>query len=302
MKIYAPKYYSDFSCIADRCRHSCCIGWEIDIDSETLEKYRSLKADYADEIRKSIDDAKVPHFRLGIGERCPHLSENGLCRIITQLSEDFLCDICREHPRFYNINERGMFVGLGMACEEAARIIFSSDGYGVFIETGETDGENEKIGFDSYVPIQNIYSVLFASDMPYRDKLEKIYGEFEMSPSCISDEEWREILSSLEYLNEEHRDVFFRYSSDLCTPEYAEKALERALAYFVYRHCTGARDENSFFVSLGFCLFCERLLATAIKVNNAVGFEDICTLGRIISEEIEYSEDNTEEIKLAFLF
>ena len=37
-----PSYYKDFTCIAGDCRHSCCIGWEIDIDDETLEKYRSI--------------------------------------------------------------------------------------------------------------------------------------------------------------------------------------------------------------------------------------------------------------------
>ena len=47
MKLFAPKYYEDFSCIADKCRHSCCIGWEIDIDPETLAKYSALTADYA---------------------------------------------------------------------------------------------------------------------------------------------------------------------------------------------------------------------------------------------------------------
>ena len=42
MKLYAPKYYKNFKCIADRCPHSCCIGWEIDIDRTTLTKYESL--------------------------------------------------------------------------------------------------------------------------------------------------------------------------------------------------------------------------------------------------------------------
>ena len=39
MIMLVPNYYKDFLCIADKCRHSCCIGWEIDIDEETLEFY-----------------------------------------------------------------------------------------------------------------------------------------------------------------------------------------------------------------------------------------------------------------------
>ena len=40
MKLFAPEYYKDFVCIADRCKHSCCVGWEIDVDKDTLEKYK----------------------------------------------------------------------------------------------------------------------------------------------------------------------------------------------------------------------------------------------------------------------
>ena len=36
MKTYAPKYYQQFHCIADKCKHSCCIGWEIDIDKDVF--------------------------------------------------------------------------------------------------------------------------------------------------------------------------------------------------------------------------------------------------------------------------
>ena len=33
-----PDFYRDFHCIADRCSDSCCIGWEIDIDPDTLAR------------------------------------------------------------------------------------------------------------------------------------------------------------------------------------------------------------------------------------------------------------------------
>ena len=32
--------YQDFQCIADRCPKTCCAGWQIEIDEETLERYR----------------------------------------------------------------------------------------------------------------------------------------------------------------------------------------------------------------------------------------------------------------------
>ena len=45
MKTVVPHYYKNFKCIADKCRHSCCVGWEIDIDDDTLEKYRNLEGE-----------------------------------------------------------------------------------------------------------------------------------------------------------------------------------------------------------------------------------------------------------------
>ena len=40
-RIVMPDYSEGFRCIAGKCRHSCCIGWEIDIDEKTYEKYRT---------------------------------------------------------------------------------------------------------------------------------------------------------------------------------------------------------------------------------------------------------------------
>ena len=97
-----PDFFADFRCIAARCTDSCCIGWEIDVDAETLQKYEELPGDLGDELRRCIArEDGTAHFVLGEDERCPFLDETGLCRIITALGDGALCDICREHPRFY---------------------------------------------------------------------------------------------------------------------------------------------------------------------------------------------------------
>lgn len=296
MKLYAPKYYKDFVCIADKCRHSCCVGWEIDVDAAAWEKYSSLEDGYGIEIRKSIDPEDTPHFALAEGDRCPHLDECGLCRIITNLGEEYLCDICREHPRFYNDTAHGREVGLGLSCEEACRIILSSDEYAKMIEIDDICEDCELPEFDSTEYRNNIYSILSDSALSYPEKLRKIYAEYDISPGIRSDEEWRELLASLEYLAESHRKLFSSYSSDFAVSQNLEKMLVRALAYFVYRHCSPACDEDDFRAALGFSLFCERLLASIATEEN------ILDRARILSEEIEYSEENTEAVRLEFAF
>ena len=297
MKLYAPSYYKDFVCIADKCQHSCCIGWEIDIDDESARKYATLDTDYGQCINSSIDFDDIPHFRLGDDERCPHLADSGLCNIICELGEDFLCDICREHPRFYNNTPRGQEVGLGMACEEACRIILSSDEYDNIIAIGESDGECDYDGFDTSGYRQRLFSILSDKALKYPQKLKLIYTEFGISADIISDSEWRDIISSLEYLNIEHKEVFLQYTSKTQEIPELEKTLERALAYFIYRHCSSAADYDDFILSLGFCLFCERLLCSVAVSNNISCSYYIREYARIISEEIEYSEDNTEAVK-----
>lgn len=301
MKLYAPKYYLDFKCIADRCRHSCCIGWEIDIDDRTVKKYHALTDGYGAEIRKTIDFDGSPHFRLGEGERCPHLDERGLCRIITSLGEEYLCHICREHPRFYHNTPSGKEVGLGMACEEACRLILQSDEYDTFVEIGEAEEAYEG-DFDPLSNREKLYAILSDEAVLYTDRLRRISETYGISPDILSDEEWQEVLASLEYLEEAHQSLFFCYSSDLSTPPVWEKILERALAYFIFRYCTDSADEDEFRCSLGFCLVCERLLASILKSEQITKPAEAFEIARMISEEIDYSEENVEAIKLEFSF
>jgi len=294
MKLYAPSYYKKFKCIADRCEHSCCIGWEIDIDSITLEKYKKQKKGYALAVLESISMEEEPHFILADRERCPHLDERGLCKIITNMGEDYLCDICREHPRFYNYTSVAE-VGIGMSCGEAARLILSSADYDAIEEIGSVDVENDGILFDGVSERSKIYALLRDKSKSYADRLENIYSEYLIDTptdkTCLAK------LEGLEYLDEGHRILFEKYSSKL-RPSVIEtdEYLERFLAYLIYRHTTEAIDYEDFCIRLGFCLFCERLLASLIFTERAESLFDVARLASIISEEIEYSEENTEAL------
>ncbi len=294
MTLRAPKYYLDFACIADRCKHSCCIGWEIDVDDAAMRKYSALRGGYGEEIKKSIC-GDPPHFALSEDERCPHLDERGLCRIICELGESYLCDICREHPRFYNSTARGREVGLGISCEEACRIVLSSDNYAEMIEIGEEDEEINTL-FDAVTEREKVYEILSDRNIPYAERLRAIAEKYDTAPEKLSDEEWKELIFDLEYLDESHRELFSGYSSRKDATTEIEPELERALAYFIYRHASAAENEEEFRAALGFSLFCERLLASIATK------ETILDRARILSEEIEYSEDNTDAIKTEFWF
>jgi len=289
MKLYAPQYYQNFKCIAGKCEHSCCTGWDIYIDKDTIEKYKSIENAYGSVIRDSISFDDEPHFKLDCHDRCPHLDSNGLCKIILNLGEDYLCDICREHPRFYNFTDAAE-IGIGMSCQEAARVILSSPFYYLSEEIGEFPADADTVDFDGRTERGKIYEILRDGGTDYNTRLKKIYREYQISTG--DDNIWLEKINSIEYLNDDHRELFMKYSAQL-RPVSVNEYLERSLAYFIYRHCTEAVDAEDFSDRLGFCLFCERLLASLIVSQKAEDIREISILASIISEELEYSEENT---------
>ncbi len=301
MKLYAPTYYTDFSCIADKCSHSCCVGWEIDVDPATLTVYEGLTGGYSERIKESIDfSGDTPHFRLSHGDRCPHLDGRGLCRIISNFGESYLCDICREHPRFYNPTSAGLEVGLGMACEEAARVILSSDGYASLVALGDVEGEADVSDFDALPYRARIFDILQDPDMTFSQKEQVLSHALGVSLTCRTNDKWRTLLDSLEYLDEGHRVLFEAYDSSTTVAPVTQPYFERALAYFVYRHVTSAFDLEDLRASLGFGLFCVTLAASVAAARRADSLGALAEIFRVISEELEYSEENTEVIKAAF--
>ncbi|MBQ4648951.1 MAG: flagellin lysine-N-methylase [Clostridia bacterium] len=292
MKLYAPSYYKRFVCIADKCDHSCCIGWEIDVDTVTYEKYKSYKGGYGKEILNSISAEDTPHFVLCAHDRCPHLDERGLCRIILNAGGEYLCDICREHPRFYNYTAVAE-VGLGISCREAARIVLSSSGYDRMEEIGDVDAFEDEITFDGRLEREKIYRTLKDEGKSYEERLEAIYRTYGIDAG--KDEAWLEIIRNLEYLDDTHRSLFLKYSSAMRL-KGKDEYLERALAYFIYRHLTEAYCMEDLRERLSFCLLLERLLASLICAEKAETLEEVAVLASIVSEEIEYSEDNTQAL------
>jgi len=292
MKLYAPRYYKNFLCIADKCDHSCCIGWEIDIDQQTFEKYKKLKTGYGKEIINSISPDGAPHFKLCAHDRCPHLDKNGLCKIILNVGEDYLCHICRQHPRFYNYTDVAE-VGLGMSCREAARVVLSAADYYSFEEIGVVAAAEDTALFNGRAERNKIYNILRRKDTDYKTRLEEIYSTYGIALGA--DGAWLEIINTLEYLDPTHKALFISYSANK-RPMGKDVYLERALAYFIYRHTTEAYDIEDFCCRLAFCLFCERLLASLIVAQKAQTLQDIAVLASIISEEIEYSTDNTDAL------
>lgn len=135
-----PGYYKDFTCIASECKDNCCIGgWEIDIDEETVNYYKKVEGEFGDRLRASIGRTDEYCFKLKDG-RCPFLDDHNLCEIYGALGEDKMGVVCTQFPRYSEYYGNIKEIGIGLACEEAERIIFS-DRNAFTMETEEIEEE-----------------------------------------------------------------------------------------------------------------------------------------------------------------
>ena len=125
MKLRVPYYYDEFRCIAGECKDNCCVGgWEIDIDEETYEYYQQMTGKIGEKLRSSIVESEDGEhcFKL-VDNRCPMLTEEGLCVVHKELGEKYLGVVCSQFPRYSEYYGTIKESGIGMACEEAARIM-----------------------------------------------------------------------------------------------------------------------------------------------------------------------------------
>lgn len=118
-----PDYFDDFHCLAGSCPDTCCGPWEIVVDEEAKQRYLSLDSELGEKIRTHIVTQGTESFMALKNGRCSMLTEDGLCPIIAELGNDFLCTSCRDHPRFTEIYGGLQETMLSVSCPEAARLL-----------------------------------------------------------------------------------------------------------------------------------------------------------------------------------
>ena len=264
MMLY-PDFYADFACRAAACRHSCCRGWEIDVDESALRRYAAVEGDLGQDLRRNIyQDDDGAHFLLTEDERCPFLRDDGLCRLICDLGEDALCEICALHPRFFTDVGEDMICGLGLSCEAACDLLLCSDApLCVISEAGERTVVPALLGlsgdalrFDGVLP-----SAAYLRRMGETEPIDERWPE-ELSKLCRGVHALKTLPTGARY------DRMLQYLLLRQLDRLADAPLERLIDY--------ARDSTAF-----------------VAAQDALFGTDAEHLRRW-SEQIEYSTENVD--------
>ncbi len=304
MRYIYPDYYTQFQCIAGDCKHSCCIGWEIDIDPDSLTRYDEHGGAFGRRLKEYIRrDSESACFALGEGERCPFLNGQNLCDIYIYMGEDALCQICTDHPRFRNFFTHRTETGLGLCCEAAAALILGKQSPVTWMETD--DGEPTEAPDDGETAVlaarTDLYALVQDRRYPLQMRLDAVLTKCGIAPDERTPAEWADIYRSLERLDPAWDDVLDMLADapdDLfdALPGSLDIVGEQLAVYFLYRHFADGLDDGLCPERAAFAVHATRLLLglmaqTAMK-DGMLSMPDAIELVRMYSSEIEYDEEN----------
>ncbi len=375
MKQRVPGYFDEFQCIAGSCHDNCCVGgWEIDIDEETYEYYQNMTGDIGERLRSNIiqnEDGDYC-FRLVDG-RCPMLTDKGLCIVHKELGKEYLGVVCDQFPRYSEYYGTIKETGIGMACEEAARIMLCKDRpFSMNIKPLEEDYEADPEYDSTYASKifalrDMIFKILKKDILSIHEKLIIIlsvgssvqeainYGEYDKIKDIIdlySRDYGAELLEDTRYmydngefanivLHDSMRKIFLPYEEmeilnnswdtlfknminslfeqmnneeyELLCEEFATDIQERdyeyrqILEYFVFRYF--AKSIYDYDV-LGKC---QMLVTNFFAISHMdmfrwldnhknYSFNDRMDIMHIFSRQVEYSEENIENLYEDYVF
>lgn len=290
MLLRVPDYYDGFRCLAGACPHTCCARWEVVIDDDSADAYRTVPGPLGDKLRASLTrDADGDWCFPLEGDRCPFLDGENLCEIHRRLGEAATSVTCREHPRF--TEDYGPFreITLAASCPAANALLLGSTAPLTFTE--RTDDAPEEEGdpwLDWLVPLRHEMLDLL------RDRTRPLEARFAAILALAEDDgplpqAELSLLAELEVLEPDWPDL-------LAAAEQAEPAaqdpalLERIAAYFLFRYVLKTVNDGDLISRGRFCVY-------AVKAVERIAA--VCGLAealRRFSCEVEHDEDNLERL------
>ena len=302
MKEYFLNYYPKFKCIAGDCKHTCCAGWEMNIDEKMLALYKKDESLFSATLKQGVDFDKSC-FKADKKGRCAFLNEKGLCEIIINLGEDHLCQVCRDHPHFRSFSADRVETGLGFCCEQVAKIVLSFQDK-IQLVLKNDDNQNEPLDFIQKSVLsfrQTVVNLLQDRNIPINDRIQKVVNLCYAELSPQNNKKIVKTFLSLERLNDgwESRLKSIKKAFDAHTDEKYSLYCEQFLVNSVYRHLLDAEDTTWVRAITLACVYSWLIVKNVVEAEDekdALSFDLLVDVVREFSAEVEYSQDNLDKL------
>lgn len=322
MILRMPEYCRSFRCSAGECSDSCCIGWEIDIDEKTADYYMSVDGEFGERLKKGISAGDCYSFILD-NERCPFLNDRNLCDIILSLGEDKLCHICSEHPRYYEWFEGVKEGGVGLCCEEAAKLILARGGEDGYYETEIPCEDCDEYDDELYrflCEVRERMMDILREETSLRKSVERLLSYASLIQECMDNGETGEIpkvpsaaiadgkadiphmlniFRGLEPIDEKWKPYIDRLEEKASVAVHKEehtKYIRNIGIYFIWRYFLKGVYDEEILSKVKLAVISMAMAGLMFGAEEDAGMYRCAVLAKDYSKEIEYSEENLEAL------
>lgn len=233
MKFVKLDFYDQFYCLASACKDSCCsAGWQIDVDARTMQRYSLSNNPKIQQLTQFVARDKHNFYIRQNNNVCQFFCSDGLCNIVKQFGDKYLCSVCQNFPRIENKYGDVVEQSLSFACEKVCSLVLNHKPPIKIV--CDKIGENNKLVFQK----QNVINAIQNNSVSFKDRLKnlKVFCKFDdlcliNFGSKIANCEWLKVnASELDYSTKNF--VF-------CDDE-----LENVLTCLVFRYFLGDSTQN----------------------------------------------------------
>lgn len=300
MKIVKPTFYKTFKCIAGDCPDSCCQGWEVDADSDSLEYYKTL--DNSLEIKKRIDSVLSKDefdntiFTLAPKKRCPFLNDENLCDMHIAIGGEHTPYTCRTFPRFIYDFGATREIGISFSCPVASDMMYNTESFDFETEVNSdlptlNDIDAEKY-FLLYKGRTKAYKIAKDKNKSIRERLsdlldlgvllqEKLFPYDEGGDDIA----FFDVFKNPELINPEWKEKVENFSLKQVSDTQSN---ENILMYFLYKYLMQAVYDDDALSKI-------KMAVLGVLINTYFG-EDSWTV-HLWSKETEHSQYNMDRYK-----
>lgn len=321
MKTVAPDYYKNFVCTADKCKDNCCrVGWRIAIDVDTYKKCTNRTEDIFKRFCRGIELDNEGYFING--GSCLMLRQDGLCEMALKYGEESLGYICKMHPRYINEYSDREEYGIGLACEEAARLIMTDENPNLFDVKEDVVSDTDELA-EELIALRKKLIDFVLEDGSVEDKIagvllytEKISplianGEYDSAENVPLEEirykrerslenikELLEEFKNLEVLDIEWIKMLDTVGSEIKaeTEEYDDE-LKRIFCYFLYRYLVLSSLDGDMLGAVKLAAVSVILLRELFPGKSQ---NERINIAHMYSKEIEYDDENLNSLLFDF--